>query len=74
MGQAEHTLTEKLRENFVEVEIPAGTILFSSVTKFLDRKFKIVFSPTTTLPPKLRKRRHAYRCHGQFPEYEGVEN
>ena len=33
MGQAEHILTEKLRENFVEVEIPAGTILFSERDK-----------------------------------------
>ena len=33
MGQAEHTLTERLRENFVEVEIPAGTILFSENDK-----------------------------------------
>ena len=33
MGQAEHILTERLRENFVEVEIPAGTILFSEDDK-----------------------------------------
>ena len=33
MGQTEHTLTERLRENFVEVEIPTGTILFSEGDK-----------------------------------------
>ena len=33
MGQPEHTLTERLRESFVEVEIPAGAILFSEHDK-----------------------------------------
>jgi saccharopine dehydrogenase-like NADP-dependent oxidoreductase len=66
-----------LSEKIIHAGLAAGVqwfINFSSVTNFLDRKCKIVFSPTTTLPPKLRKRRHAYRCHGQFPECEGVEN
>ena len=41
MGKAEHTLTERLRENFVEVEIPAGTILFSERDKSSNAYFVV---------------------------------
>jgi len=39
MGQAKHIMTERLRENFVEVEIPAGAITwYVSGMNLLSRK------------------------------------